>query len=148
MNEDNAAARLEAVEEIRTRLARRARWSLARHAAFGLVMGGLVAAWSLPGAWPLAIAGLCAVATALIVAYDRKKDGMFISGYQRGQTFPVTLIILAFSLSALLAGIYLRTRMGLVWAPALFGLATFTLSTKGSIIWEHRYSKQLGARYN
>lgn len=146
MDESNAAKRLAAVAEIRARLAPRARWSLARHAAFGLVMGGLVAAWSLPGEWPLAIVGICLVATFLIAAWDRKRDGMFISGYQRGQTFPVALMILVISLSALIAGVYLRTRMGLVWAPALLGLATFTLSTKGSFLWEHRYNRQLGGQ--
>jgi hypothetical protein len=143
MKVDDAAAGLDAVARVRADLADRARWSLLRHAAFGIVMGGIVAGWALPGRWPLVVVGLCLAATALIAARDRQRDGMFISGYQRGKTRPVTLTIIVVSLSALFAAVFLRSRMGLVWAPALLGLMTFAFSTGASIIWEKRYRSQL-----
>lgn len=141
-----AAEAMDAVAQARARLGQTARWSVPRHAAFGLIMGTLVASLSLPGAWPVAVIALCALATSAIVRTDRRRDGMFINGYRRGATLWVTAAILLVSFAGLGVGLYLRHGYGLAWGPVAAGIVVAILCAAGSKLWERAYQRELGGR--
>ncbi|MDT8759508.1 hypothetical protein MZO42_12450 [Sphingomonas psychrotolerans] len=142
MDEQEAANALQAMRATRGRMAMRAHWSLGRHAAFGAVMGALVASYALPGGWPmLGVAG-CALASWAIVAGDRRRDGFFVNGYRRGRTRVLSLALLAMMLVALAAAIALREK-GLAWAPLAIGVGLAILGTMASIGWERVYRREL-----
>ena len=94
MDRDQAAAALAGVDSAQERLAQQVGmcppW---RHAALGLVMAILVGGASLE--LPLQMMSV-PIAMALIVAiflYDRRRFGVFINGYRRGATLPLTLAL-------------------------------------------------------
>lgn len=143
MDDMEAARALKAMQAARGALADRAKWSLARHAAFGLVIGGLIAGYALPAPWPIVVAAICLVATAMIVWRDRQRDGFFINGYRRGRTRWVTFALLAAALGALTGAIVLKMQYGLDWAPLAIGAIVAALATIGSIGWERLYRQEL-----
>lgn len=144
MKESEASQALAAIRSTRSQMARRAHWSFGRHAAFGLVMGGLVASYALPAPWPILGVMLCMAATALIVARDRSRDGFFVSGYRRGKTLRLSILIGLVTLAALAGAIALRTAYGLLWAPVAIGAAVALGCTIGSMVWERVYRRELG----
>ncbi|UYY57737.1 hypothetical protein [Sphingomonas sp. S2-65] len=143
MDEMEAARSLEMMRTTRSALAERAKWSLLRHAAVGLLLGGLIAGYALPGSWPVIMASACAALTAVIVARDRRRDGFFVNGYRRGRTRWVTFAILVVSFGALVGAIVLKTRHGLTWAPLAIGSATALFATIMSMVWERIYQQEL-----
>ncbi|MFD1786214.1 hypothetical protein ACFSC3_01380 [Sphingomonas floccifaciens] len=148
MDEEEAAHSLDMMRVTRGALAERAKWSLARHAAVGLLLGGLIAGFALPGPWPLIVAAACMAATAMVVARDRQRDGFFVSGYRSGHTLWVTVVMLVVGFAALMAAIGLQTRYGLTWAPFAVGGGMVIFATIMSIVWERAYRRELdGARH-
>ncbi|MBD8737735.1 hypothetical protein [Sphingomonas sp. CFBP 13706] len=148
MNEMEAAQSLELMRTTRGALAARAKWSLARHAAVGLLLGGLIAGYALPGPWPMVLAGACMAATAMVVARDRRRDGFFVSGYRSGRTWWVTFAMLLVGLAALVGAIVLKQRYGITWAPVAIGGGMAVFATIMSIVWERMYRQELdGARH-
>lgn len=143
MDEGDAARSLEMMRAARGALAQRARWSLARHVAVGLVSGGLIAGYALPGPWPVIVEAACLAATAMIIARDRQRDGFFVNGYRAGRTRWVTFAMVAVALGALVSAVILKTRYGLDWAPVAIGTAMAVLGTIGSIAWERVYRREL-----
>ncbi|MES2337122.1 MAG: hypothetical protein V4537_03375 [Pseudomonadota bacterium] len=148
MDEEAAAHSLEVMRATRGALAERAKWSLARHAAVGLLLGGLIAGYALPGPWPLIVAAACMAATAMVVARDRRRDGFFVSGYRSGRTRWVTLAMLLVGFAALMGAIGLKTRYGLTWAPFAIGVCMVTFATIMSIVWERVYRRELDGAQN
>lgn len=143
MNPKDAAAALAQVELAQERLAARAHWPLYRHALFGLVEGLVVAAV----AQPIAHAGvLFVVAMGLLVLCvqgDRRRDGMFVSGWQRGATLPLTILIVLFALAMAWASASLRDGSAMVPMGYLLGVITFAVCTAASLRWEKVYRANL-----
>ena len=143
MDSNEAAAALADVGRTEQRLAQRARWPFHRHAMFGLSEGLLVAAV----AQPLGLAGpMTAAAMALLavcIMDDRRRHGMFVSGWQPGATRPLTLMLFAF-LIVMLAG-SLEVRDGEAAQPIgyLLGAAAFVICTAASLRWEKIYRAEL-----
>lgn len=131
------------MQAARGEVARRARWSIARHAAFGVVMGGLVASYALPGGWTLVGLGACLTGTALIAAWDRRRDGFFVNGYRAGRTRLLALLLCLVALATLGLAVALRTRFGIAWAPLALGALLALLGTGASIAWERLYRGEL-----
>lgn len=142
--EEDARAALAAKGEAERRLAQASDCPPWRHAAFALVMAALVASPAV--ALPLRMAILVGVfvAIVLIVQSDRRRTGMFVSGYRRGRTLLVTLPLLAIDL-----GLYLfSVRAGLDGDEAtvlLLAGAAFLVSLVGSVVWQRVFMRELGA---
>lgn len=143
MDEAEAARALAAMGSTRDALAQRARWSLGRHAAVGLVMAAMIISYALPAPWPIFAAAACMAVVAIIVIRDRRRDGFFVSGYRPGRTRWLTSAMVIAAWAALSAAIVLKTRFGLAWAPVVIGLATGLVVTLGSIAWERVYRQEL-----
>ena len=144
MNETNdprrALAALEATDE---RLAQRMRWPLWRHMAAGLLMSLIVAASAMPRNLAAAAFAAGLVLVLVIVRDDKKRHGMFVSGYQRGRTKWVVAAIFLTTLSAI---IVVRTRLGEGIADLLFWgvlAIVFSGTTMLSLLWERVYGDDI-----
>ena len=146
MGEDagGAAEALEQVRRARTKVAAQADCPPERHLALALVLGAMVAGQAAPEPWPMTILTLALCAVAAISAYDRKR-GVFVNGYRAGATLPVTLGLLGFSLTGLIAGLVLKDRYGVAWAPLPAGALVAAAGYVGGRLWSHLYRREMGA---
>lgn len=142
MDRDEARDALHALGAVKGQLAQRAHWSWRRHAAFGAVMGSLVASYALPPAGSMIVLALCLVSLGLIVALDRRRDGFFVNGYRKGRTRRITGLLLVVLFAALAGAVYGRER-GWPWLPIVAGIATFAVATGASKAWERAYRAEL-----
>lgn len=143
MDEQEAGRSLEMMRAARGMLAARTRWSSARHAAVGLLLGGLIAGYALPGSWPVVVVVVCLAVTVAIVARDRRRDGFFVNGYRTGRTRSITFALAAIAFAALVSAISLKQRYGLDWAPVAIGIVLAIVATIVSIVWERVYRQEL-----
>lgn len=143
MDEQEAARSLDMMRATRGALAARTRWSLARHAAVGLLLGALIAGYALPGSLPVMVVVVCLGATFAIVGRDRRRDGFFVNGYRPGRTRRITFTLVAIAFAALVSAILLKERYGLDWAPVAIGIVLAVVATIVSIAWERVYRQEL-----
>lgn len=145
MERSEALTALDAKRQAEAQLARAATCPPWRHAVFGLLMGGLVAAPAVP--LPARFAVLIAILAAvpIIIHSDRKRMGMFINGYRRGKTRLVAFGILAVELGLYGVSLYLGDTMHDRLIPLLLGLVGFVIGVAGSKLWQRVFVSELGA---
>jgi hypothetical protein len=144
MNPIEARAALDGMNDAQRELALKATqcppW---RHAAFAAIMAVLVLAqgFAPPVQMPMFVLAMAAV--AWLVTDDRRRYGLFVNGYRKGRTLPVTLALLGAMLATMageiharLAGLSLATKLGLA------GVA-FAVALAASIAWSRIYRREL-----
>jgi len=141
---DDAQRALAALGETRRRMANRAHWPLRRHIAFGVLIGAMVASYALPLPLQMLVVAGALVATGLLVAADRRRDGFFVNGYRAGRTRRVALLYLSVALAGLVAAIVAKEGYGLVWMPLAVGAVLAVIGTLSSLAWERAYRADLG----
>ena len=143
MNPDEAATALDSVGQTEKRLAEHSRWPFYRHAMYGLSQGLLVAAI----AQPVNTAGRMIVVafalSAVCIWDDRRRHGMFVSGWQPGATRPLTIVLTLFVLLMAAASLAARDGASAQALGYLAGLVTFAISTAASMLWQRIYRRQL-----
>ncbi|MGH6651855.1 MAG: hypothetical protein ACREB7_12070 [Sphingopyxis sp.] len=144
MNPIEARAALDSMAEAQRELARSGpKYPLWRHAAFAAVMATLVLGqgFDLPVQLPLLVAPLAAI--AWLVADDRKRYGVFVNGYRKGRTLPVTLLLLALMLGAMGGELYARfNHLDLGVKLGIAGFA-FVVALAMSLWWTRLYDREL-----
>ncbi len=143
MDRSEAEGALAKMQESRARLAAAASCPPERHLAFAAIMGTLVASQAAPVAGTFAIEALCFLSIGLVLLWDRRRTGMFISGYRRGRTRPLTFALLAVLLVIGGFGVWLKFAKGFWWAPILAGLAVTVVSFVASRAWQRIYRAEL-----
>ena len=143
MEATEAAAALSAMQESRARLAAAANCPPERHLAFAGLLGGLVAAQAAPPAITMMLEAVFIVGVGLVIAWDRKRTGMFINGYRAGRTRPLTFGLLAVSLALAALGVWLKESYGLVWAPVICGVVVAVFAYVMSMTWQNLYRREL-----
>ena len=129
MNPIEARAALDSIDDVQRDLALKATYCPPwRHAAFGAVMALLVLGQGFDIAIMAPLFAVAMLAGVLLVADDRRRYGLFINGYRKGRTLPVTLALLGAMLAAMFgeihareAGLALGTKLGI--AAIAFGVA-------------------------
>ena len=144
-DESQAAESLAAMQEARARLAAAADCPPERHFAFAAVMGVLVANPIVPLPWRFVVLVFVFAAIALIVRWDRRRTGMFINGYRRGATRWITFAMLIGVMSCYLGSCWLAIEHHEVVGPLIFALVATTLAYFGSIAWQRRFRREMGA---
>jgi len=143
VDRNEAAAALADIGRTEHRLAARAHWPFHRHAMFGLAEGLLVAGM----AQPLAITSAMIVAALALITVcvtdDRRRHGMFVSGWQAGATRPLTIGLSLFVVAMLAASVAVRETSGAQPLGFLLGVVAFAVCTWGSLRWERIYRAQL-----
>ena len=111
--------------------------------AFAAVLGGMVATQAAPPMIGIAIEALLLVGVGLIVAWDRKRTGMFINGYRAGRTQGLTFALLGFTVAVLALVIWLKLDRGLLWAPIAGGVVVAIVAYVASAVWQRIYLREL-----
>ena len=136
MDRNEALSALDAVEETDRRMAKRMTWPLWRHAAFGAVEAIMVLAWGLPTAamgacFVIAIAGL-----SWIVHDDKKRYGMFVSGYSSRAARPaIWLAVAIYLVGAALIILTGGPNEWTIWVPVATA-GVFVGETLASLWWQ------------
>ncbi|KQM21342.1 hypothetical protein [Novosphingobium sp. Leaf2] len=114
-----------------------------RHAAFGVVMAMMVLAAGMPLPIYAALFVLAMGGVAALAAWDRRRTGVFVNGFRRGPTLPVSLALLGGMLALVFAQVHVREN-GLGIVPSL-GLAggAFVLACGASIVFQRIYLREL-----
>ncbi|QQN74383.1 hypothetical protein [Croceicoccus sp. YJ47] len=124
------------------RLAKRMHWPLWRHLAGGLLLTLIVGSVALPRAISIVAFVVAMVMTILLVQDDKKRHGMFVSGYQRGRTVWIVGAIVALIVSALIVVMRFDEPVANPWFWVT--LSIVFLGTSGlSSIWERVYRKDV-----
>ncbi len=144
MNPMEAQAALDSMAEAQRELARSGpKYPLWRHAAFAAVMAALVLGQGLGPPWRLLLFVLPMAAVAWLVTDDRKRYGVFVNGYRKGRTLPVTILLLALMLGAMGGEIYARSNnVGLEVKLGIAGFA-FGVALAMSLWWTRLYDREL-----
>jgi hypothetical protein len=143
MNPNEAATALDSVDRTERKLAQHAHWPFHRHAMFGLGEGLLIASLAQPisiGGWMIAVA----IALFIVCMWDdRRRHGMFVSGFQPGRTRFLTALLVIFVIA--MAAVSLALRDGESAQPLgyLAGLVTFAVCTAASLQWQKIYRAEL-----
>ena len=123
------------------------RWPLWRHAAYGAILAALLAAMPLEYGHKIIAFGIVVVATMLIVLDDKKRHGMFVSGYQRGRTGWVLLANAVAFLAALAAmNAWIADAASPPLNDPLYWMLVggiFAISTALSVVWQRVYQADL-----
>ena len=146
MTPNEAASALAQVNQTEAKLAQRARWPFHRHAMFGLAEGMIVAGLAQPTGQAGAMIVIAMALVIVCVSEDRRRDGMFVSGWQPGPTRPLTLLITLFVLAMAAASAMTRDGGGSEPLGYLFGAITFVICTAASLRWEKIYRADLARK--
>jgi hypothetical protein len=118
-------------------------YPLWRHAAFGAVMAVMVLGQGFALPWSVVMLVLAMAGGAALVTDDRRRYGVFVNGYRRGRTLPLTLLLLVMMLGAMAGEIYARTNgLSLVTKLGIAGIA-FSIATAMSVWWTRIYQREL-----
>jgi hypothetical protein len=144
MSPAEARAALESVGATRAQIAAMGLCPPWRHAAFGAVMSLLILGLGFPLGIQVACLCLAMGLMVLIVVHDRRRYGMFINGYRRGATLPVSGALLVAMLALIVLQIRLREQGVETWVPiAVAGLA-FVVAVTGSVWWSRVFRREMG----
>ena len=115
-----------------------------RHLAFAAVMGGLGATPALPTAYALLAEAVLLACIVLIVRWNRRRTGMFISGYRAGRTRPLTFLLLAVMLALYATGMWLSLDRGIRWVPLVTGSIAAVIGYHKSVVWMRVFRREMG----
>lgn len=117
-----------------------------RHAAFGAIMGLLVGGLGFPTAIQTATFVIAMGGVVAISSYDRRRYGVFVNGYRKGATRPLTFALLAVMLGLLVLQIWLRDNGASTALHLALGLVAFAIGTGTSVIWGRVFRREMEGR--
>lgn len=143
MDQDEAREALAAIQGAKDRLATRMDYPLWRHSAFGVISGMLVTSAVAP---PLLFVVLYVPSMAALLWLgrgDKLRTGVFVNGWRKGRTLPVSILLLLVLLG--LMALALKGHGQPFPAPVtlLAGGVAMVLGTLGSIWWQRVYIAEL-----
>lgn len=143
MEHGEAGASLDVVRDTNIRLAAISHWSFGRHAAYGALLAMIVFAIALPDVWFTAGIALTMVMLALLIAQDKRRDGMFVSGLSGRRPRAALMVSIAILLGSL--GIVFAFRDAGPFSLPVICATVFTLvgCTLASLWWERLYRAEL-----
>lgn len=145
MDGDEARAALASVRATNDRIARDlgvcTPW---RHIIVGLLMALLVGAITFSLAAQLVANVFVILVAVWLIRRDRQRTGVFVNGYRRGRTLPVTLAMIVVLAGMAVAAFSLRENHA-GWLPKL-GLAAlaFVVATCAGFVWQWVWRRELG----
>lgn len=146
MNPEEAQAALAGVRNADRQLAERIGqcppW---RHAAFGAIFAILIGSIALSETAQVIGTVIVLAMIVFLVQSDRRRYGVFINGYRRGATLPLTLLYLGTMIVLVAAAMYLRVNEFTIWSKAGLALIAFALAVAMSVKWQRVFLKELGA---
>ena len=136
-------AALDLAERTRERMAARAATPAWYAPLYGIGCGLIVAGGGLPQPWGMLLVAVGILSVALLYMRWTQSTGLSVNGYRAGAT-RVIAVALAFALIALpLAGLVLRERMGMIWAPVFSGVLGAFVAAFASAAWDRAWREQI-----
>lgn len=143
IDQNEAAAALASMREVKGRMAKGPRWGWKYHCLFGGLMGTLMAVQALPIVWRFVGLAFCLLGVVLIKKWGRDASGRFINGFRRGRTRLVAVGILAVFLPLYLLCSWLNLEHQMWKAPIYAGLFMFAAGVFGDWLWVKAYDADL-----
>jgi hypothetical protein len=114
-----------------------------RHAAFGAIMGLLVGGAGFPAPIQVGCTVVALFGIAFVASYDRRRYGVFINGYRKGATRPLTFALAAVIIALFAIQISLRDRGASSLAHLAIGLVAFGVATWVSVFWSRVFRREM-----
>ncbi len=146
MSTDSESARiaLDAVSRTRAELARGfGKCPPWRHAIFGLVFAVLIGSIAVSSAMQIAGSGLVIIAVLAIKRSDEKRMGVFINGYRKGRTLPVTLGFVGVMIVLVVAAMHMRNHGFSDFSKAGLAAIAFAVAVAFSMVWQAVFRREL-----
>jgi hypothetical protein len=144
IGQDEARAALDSIGQTRAQLAALANCPPWRHAAFGLIFAILVGSISISGTAQIVGTVVILVLVGLLVRSDLKRYGVFVNGYRRGATLPLTLGYVGFMIVLVAAAMYMRLHGFSLWSKLGLAALAFAMATALSVKWGRTYRREMG----
>lgn len=116
-----------------------------RHALFGALLFVLIGSTAISSTIQFATAPFILLAVYLIVRSDRVRMGVFVNGYRRGATLPLSLAMLAVMAGLVFGAMELRVGGYGLGAKLALAAAAFGIATWFSVYWQRIYLLELKA---
>ena len=143
IDQNEAAAALASMREVKGRMAKGPRWGWKYHFLFGGLMGTLMMVQALPIVWRFVGLAFCLMAVVLIKKWGRDASGRFINGFRRGRTRMVAIGLLLIWVPLYAVCCWLNLDRNLWQAPIYGGLAMFPIAVFADWLWVRAYDADL-----
>jgi len=110
---------------------------------YGLCCGLIVAGGGSPQPWGMLLVATGILSVALLYWRWTTRSGLSVNGYRAGATRVIAVGLAVALVSLLMAGLVLRERLGLVWAPFLCGAAGALIAAFASAAWDKAWRAQI-----
>ena len=136
-------AALAMAERTRERMAQRAATPAYYPPLYGAGCGLIVAGGGSPQPWCGLLVAIGIISVALLYRRWTQSSGLSVNGYRAGATRVIALSLAIALVALMLAGLALRARMGLVWAPIVCGLVGALIAAFASAAWDKAWQAQI-----
>jgi hypothetical protein len=136
-------AALDLAERTRDRMAARAATPAWYAPLYGIGCGLIVAGVGLPQPWGMLLVTIGIVSVTLLFMRWTHSSGLSVNGYRAGATRVIAVGLAVALVALMLAGLVLRERLGLVWAPVLCGLLAAFVAAFASAAWDKAWQAQI-----
>jgi hypothetical protein len=110
---------------------------------YGIGCGLIVAGGGLPQPWGALLIGIGILSVALLYMRWTQSSGLSVNGYRAGATRVIAVGLAVALVALLLAGLVLRERMGLIWAPVFCGVLGALVAAFASAAWDKAWQAQI-----
>jgi len=146
MSPADARAALDKVGMTRTQMAAICNCPPWRHAAFGLIFAVLIGSISISGTAQVIGTAVVLVLTGLLVAHDRVRYGVFVNGYRRGATLPLTLTYVGVMIVLVVTAMFMRLNGFTLLSKLALAAIALALATAVSVKWSRVFRRELEGR--
>jgi hypothetical protein len=143
---EEARAALDSVGHTRAQLAALAKCPPWRHAAFGGIFAILVGSIAISSTAQIVGTVIVLAMTGLLVRSDLKRYGVFVNGYRRGATLPLTLAYVGAMIVLVAAAMHMRVNNFSLWSKLALAAITFALATALSVKWSRIFRREMEGR--
>lgn len=112
---------------------------------YGLATGALIASYALPEHLISIGVAVSILGMALLFRTWKRRTGLSVNGYRAGSTRPTVIAFAVLMLGLLMAGVVLRFRLGIVWAPLPLGVVGGVVATLASRRFDRIWREELAA---
>ena len=144
MDRDEARAALDGKDDITRKYATEGpEYPAWRYAAFGLMMALIVLSQGFGSALKAALFLTAMAMLVWMLRDDRRRYGVFVNGYRKGRTLPLTIALVGFLLLAMGAELYAYANDWTIAPKLAIAGAVFAVATLASVWWNRIYEREL-----
>lgn len=136
-------AALALAERTREHMAERAATPFWYPPLYGIGCGLLVAGGGMAQPWGMMLVVVGILLVGLLYLRWTQSSGLSVNGYRAGATRVIAVGLSIALIALLLAGLALREKMGMVWAPVFCGVAAALVAAFASAAWDRAWREEI-----